>query len=90
MTTTEDVIRLAREAGFQKGRFADVILRLKDGSWINCIERVSRLIALAKAEEREACAKASEQQIERWVDDRARYAASECASAIRARTKETP
>ena len=37
--------------------------------------------------EREACAKASERQIERWVDDRARYAASECAAAIRERMK---
>lgn len=35
--------------------------------------------------EREACAEVSEQQIERWMDDRARYAASECAAAIRAR-----
>lgn len=39
----------------------------------------------AAAAEREECAKASEAQIERWVDDRARYAASECAAAIRAR-----
>lgn len=39
----------------------------------------------AVAKEREACAKASESQIDRWVDDRARYAASECAAAIRAR-----
>ena len=35
--------------------------------------------------EREACAKASEAQIDRWMDDRARYAASECAAAIRQR-----
>lgn len=43
--------------------------------------------ALVAAAEREACAQASEQQIERWVDDRARYAASECAAAIRARSE---
>lgn len=39
------------------------------------------------AAENEACAKASEFQIERWVDDRARYAAGECAAAIRQRMK---
>ena len=41
----------------------------------------------AIAAENEACAKASEFQIERWVDDRARYAAGECAAAIRQRMK---
>ena len=35
--------------------------------------------------EREACAKVADGQIERWTDDRARYCASECAAAIRAR-----
>ena len=35
--------------------------------------------------EREACAKMCEAQIDRWMDDRARYAASECAAAIRQR-----
>jgi len=35
--------------------------------------------------EREACAKVCEAQIDRWMDDRARYAASECAAAIRQR-----
>ena len=35
--------------------------------------------------EREACAKMCEAQIDRWMDDRARYAASECAEAIRSR-----
>lgn len=37
------------------------------------------------AAEREACAQASEQQAKRWPDYRARYAASECAAAIRQR-----
>ena len=38
--------------------------------------------------EREACAKVCEAQIDRWMDDRTRYAASECAEAIRQRGKE--
>jgi len=39
------------------------------------------------AAENEACANACETQIERWVDERARYAAGECFAAIRARMK---
>lgn len=44
--------------------------------------------ALVADEEREACAKLCEAQIEEWVDDRPRYAASECAAAIRARSEK--
>ena len=55
---------------------------VKDGEMFTRY-RFAKLVAAA---EREACAQASEQQIERWVDDRARYAASECAAAIRARS----
>lgn len=47
----------------------------------------ARHIAKIAAErEREACAKLADGQIERWADDRARYASSECAAAIRARS----
>jgi len=42
-------------------------------------------IRAAVEAEREACAKVCEMQAERWKDDRARYTANECASAIRAR-----
>ena len=50
--------------------------------------------AAAKAQEARERAldeaeKASDAQIERWVDDRARYAASECAAAIRALKDKT-
>lgn len=48
--TPSEVIRLAREAGFEKNRCYDVILRHSNGSWINCLEQVERLISLAKAE----------------------------------------
>lgn len=57
----------------------------KSGKYLTNDATRDACIAEAVEAEREACAKASEQQIERWVDDRARYAASECASAIRAR-----
>ena len=49
---------------------------------------IEKCVKAAVLAEREACAQASEQQIDRWVDDRARYAASECAAAIRARSEE--
>jgi site-specific recombinase XerD len=85
MTPTSEVIRLTQAAGFFLS-----IQPVDQYTVKGYLANVERIISLAKAEEREACAKASEQQIERWVDDRARYAASECASAIRARTKEAP
>lgn len=80
MTPTSEVIRLAREADC-------LYVNLTVDPTLDA-ERLGRLISLAKAEEREACAQAAEQQIDRWVDDRARYAARECAAAIRARTQE--
>lgn len=46
---------------------------------------LKRFAALVAAAEREACAKVCDYQITRWTDDRARYAAGECAAAIRAR-----
>lgn len=72
----DDIIRMAREAGLWPA-VTDVFPKE--------LERFATLVAAA---EREACAKASEAQIDRWMDDRARYAASECAEAIRQRGKE--
>jgi hypothetical protein len=46
---------------------------------------IQRFAALVAAAEREACAKVCDYQITRWTDDRARYAAGECAAAIRTR-----
>ncbi len=78
--TRDDIIRMAREAdpfGFA-GRLYSVA-QLTPGT----LERFAALVAAA---EREACASLADGQIERWVDDRARYASSECAAAIRARS----
>ena len=51
------------------------------------LERFAVLVAQRAAEaEREACVQACHDQALRWVDDRARYCASECAAAIRARS----
>lgn len=78
--TREDIIRMAREAD----PFG-VDGRLYAMSQLTP-ETLERFAALVAAAEREACAKLADGQIERWVDDRARYAASECAAAIRARS----
>lgn len=43
-------------------------------------EKIKRFAALVLEE----AAKVADSQIERWVDDRARYCASECAASIRA------
>lgn len=75
--TRDDIIRMAHEAGI-----------LEYGYPVG--DRVARELetfaALVAASEREACASLADGQIERWVDDRARYASSECAAAIRARS----
>lgn len=70
----EDIIRMAREAGMLAPQYRDHA------------EHLERFAALVAAAEREACAELADGQIERWVDDRARYASSECAAAIRARS----
>ena len=70
--TPEQVIEMALEAD---GGFS--------ADHIN-VDSLTRLCTLAADRALEAAAHASEAQIERWVDDRARYAASECATAIRA------
>ena len=81
--TRDDIIRMAREAGMEQ-----IIAIHEDGTRtvqlpdFALLERFATLVAAA---EREACAKVCEAQIEEWVDDRPRYAASECAAAIRAR-----
>lgn len=70
--TRDDVIRMAREAS----GLPDPMI------FVGAYERFAALVAAA---EREACAKVCDYQITRWTDDRARYAAGECAAAIRAR-----
>ena len=79
--TRDDIIRMAKEAGFKPRHNAP-------REWWMLTEDIERFAALVAAAEREACAKASEAQIDRWMDDRARYAASECAAAIRQRGKK--
>lgn len=71
-TPREDVIKLAREAGFAVGVGSPVLPKLM------------HLIQLVKAEEREACAKVCERiDLEYEGED---VQATWCAAAIRARS----
>ena len=75
--TRDDIIRMAHEAG---------ILEYGYPVWDRVARELETFAALVAAAEREACASLADGQIDRWVDDRARYASSECAAAIRARS----
>jgi len=75
--TPEQVIEMAREAD-PEHFYPDEKLFDDEVAFLD------RLCTLAADRALEAAAHASNAQIERWVDDRARYAASECEAAIRA------
>ena len=72
-TPREDVIKLAREAGFAVGIGSPAL------------PKFTHLIQLVKAEEREACAKVCD---DRYMGDNNRedMEAKRCAAAIRARS----
>jgi hypothetical protein len=72
----EDIIRMAREAGFRDTTTPVVALGV---SW----EQVQRFAALVAAHEREACAKVCDD-----MDHNGVMIAADCAAAIRARDKQ--
>ena len=74
MTTTEEVIRLAREAGFV----------LSDNATDDAIGRFRRLIDLVRAEENEACAKVCDELHYEWNFGEI-SGPRQCAESIRAR-----
>lgn len=102
--TRDDIIRMAREAGIDAEsdtlcRYEGWVEPLERfAGLVAAAEREHRAFEIAECyrcgwdggvkAEREACAKVCEAQIEEWVDDRPRYAASECAAAIRARSEK--
>lgn len=75
--TRDDILRMAREAGFV----------LSSNATGEAMGRFARFAALVAAEEREACAKVCEEKSDRWasVDDDTACALQACAAAIRAR-----
>ena len=79
--TRDDIIRMAREAGFEADESACDVW-ITDGYWAKELERFAALVA---THEREQCAKVCEAEGKRvdasWVG---------CAAAIRARIAVTP
>ena len=56
--TQDEIIRMAREAGFGWHTPSEqIIVRHSNGSWIGIEEQLERFAALVAAHEREACAK---------------------------------
>ena len=81
--TRDDIIRMAREAGFEvHPRKEQVRVGIDALMGIDSTEKVERFAALVAAAEREACAKVCE---EHWRNN---GNAMECADAIRARGNE--
>jgi hypothetical protein len=85
--TREDIIRMAREAGFP-----DYAMGLaSEDAW----QKTELFAALVAAAEREACAEVCEKQMKSYMSKqytvdplggfRERFAAEQCAAAIRAR-----
>ena len=70
----EDIIKLAREAGFE---VYGTDVWITDGWWLEELERFAALVA---AHEREACAKVCD-----GMDHNGVMIAADCAAAIRAR-----
>jgi hypothetical protein len=76
----EDIIRMAREAGFE---VYETDVWITDGWWTEELERFAVLVSAA---EREACAKLCDAVQKKNEDDGAwMWEARNCAAAIRAR-----
>ena len=80
----EDIIRMAREAGFEPEVFDEGQLLEYREEWHATLERFAQLIAAA---EREACAKVCEELVIEVVGNSA-LAIDQCSRAIRARGQQ--
>ena len=90
--TRDDIIRLAREAGFtRRNPHSDLMVMHSNGSWVDIEEGLTRFAALVASEERESCAKVCEDtDVEQFthcsvLHDDGRLTLANAASAIRAR-----
>ena len=86
--TKEDIIKLAREAGFE---VYETDVWITDGWWLEELERFAALVA---AHERESCARLCDQMFHDWCNQefededeayRNKPDAEDCKKAIRAR-----
>ena len=82
----EDIIRMAREAGFtDHNGFCEVIVRHSNGSWVGVKDELERFAALVASAEREACAKVCDSHAFAEGVPGAPTWSEACAAAIRAR-----
>lgn len=79
--TQDEIIEMAREAGFRV-RDGSIRTMHSSGAWVEVNEEVQKLIELAAAKEREACARIPAGQ---WTNVAEKMYGIECAAAIRAR-----
>ena len=90
--TRDDIIRMAREAGFRAGHIelygSDPMPFVAPCSATDCMPELVRFAAIVAAAEREACARVCDAEGREWDSDdvvtEKNYAAH-CATAIRAR-----
>lgn len=86
--TRDDILRMAREAGFQD-RDGTIRTMHSSGAWVGINEELERFAALAAAAERDECAKVCKDEMieEDQCNDDVAYNAGcfDCAAAIRAR-----
>lgn len=84
--TTDEIIRMAREAGFLEALQPEGDL---PAVW-NCCStpELERFAALIAAAEREACAKVCEETTAAWTQHLYNEGCMNCAAAIRARGQE--
>ena len=83
--TREDIIAMAREAGFEQDTDGCIYIADRDG---DCNAEIERFATLVAAAEREACAKVCDEFAEAYEieEEGARQdGADSCAAAIRAR-----
>lgn len=62
--TKDEIIEMAREAGFDQNAFSEIIVRHSNGSWVDVREELQHFADLVAAKEREACAKSCD-----WMKD---------------------
>ena len=78
----DDIISMAREAGFESNSFCPAITRHSNGSWVGVVYELEAFAALVAAAEREACAKVCDSRAAKSYLSEAKS----CATAIRARS----
>ena len=87
--TRNDIVRMAREVGFETGTApCEVVVRHSNGSWVGINAELIEFAHLIAATEREACAAICDTEGHEWdsvgVVTEKNYAAH-CAAAIRTR-----